>query len=473
MNRSTTFLLGLLLILGVIVFFLLPREGERESSYKQGEIHFSIDSSTVVKIEIQRQGKPVVLENVGGKWTITAPLLYPADQNAVQQLLSGLSKFKAGSLISSNPEKQRLFQVDSSGTKVSTTDRAGKMSGFIIGKMGPSFSEVYFRLPDSKDVYLGQGIDSWTFNKEVKDWRDKSVLSTPSEVMSGLTYTVGSKQYTFHKDSTGWRSGEKALDAATMNPALNTLANFKADDFVDTAIQIASKPMNLHISGADDIALSFYPTLPDSARYYVRKGNSNQLFVISKWTAQQLFKPIELSGTASRIAAITPPKEMPPPPPVSETPIQTTPKKETSHAVTPPVVTKKEETPKQVAPPVLKPVTKQEEPKKELPNTVSQKQERPKPTPPITEQQKTKQPETKPSETGQPAVTTEQEQSKTKAATNLEEEGDLTVYTVKKGETMTMIAKKFNLTVEQILKWNLLKSIAVKPGQELYIYEKK
>ena len=54
-----------------------------------------------------------------------------------------------------------------------------------------------------------------------------------------------------------------------------------------------------------------------------------------------------------------------------------------------------------------------------------------------------------------------------------EDEGELTVYTVKRGETMTMIAKQFNVSVEQILKWNLLKSISVKPGQELYIYLKK
>src|SRR5258706_15185967 len=102
MNRSTLFLIGLLLVLGVIVFFLLPGEGERESSYKPGEIHFTIDSSSTVKIDIRQQTKSVTLENVGGKWTITSPILYTADQNAVHQLLGGLSKFKAGSLISSN-----------------------------------------------------------------------------------------------------------------------------------------------------------------------------------------------------------------------------------------------------------------------------------------------------------------------------------------------------------------------------------
>jgi len=38
---------------------------------------------------------------------------------------------------------------------------------------------------------------------------------------------------------------------------------------------------------------------------------------------------------------------------------------------------------------------------------------------------------------------------------------------------MQLIAKKYSVTVEQILKWNILKSITVKPGQELYIYVKK
>ena len=59
------------------------------------------------------------------------------------------------------------------------------------------------------------------------------------------------------------------------------------------------------------------------------------------------------------------------------------------------------------------------------------------------------------------------------SAVGTDDDGDLTVHTVVKGETMPIIAKKYNVTVEQILKWNLLKSIAVRPGPELYIYVKK
>ena len=28
---------------------------------------------------------------------------------------------------------------------------------------------------------VGEGLDTWTINKEVKEWRDKSIVSIPSE----------------------------------------------------------------------------------------------------------------------------------------------------------------------------------------------------------------------------------------------------------------------------------------------------
>ncbi len=465
MNRSTAFLLGLLLILGVIVFFLLPGEGERESSYKSGEIHLAIDSSSTIKIEIQRTGKSVTLENVGGKWTLTSPILYAADQAAVHQLLGGLSKFWTGSLISSNPEKQNLFQVDSSGTKLTLTERSGTVTSVIIGKMGPSFSEVYFRLPNSKDVYLGQGVDSWVFSKEVKDWRDKSIISAPSEVVHGLTYTVGPKQYSFHKDSTGWKSGEKSLDANTMNPALNALATLRADDFIDTAMSMNAHPIALHISGADDVTLNLYPSLPDSARYYVQRGNANQFFVISKWTAQQLLKPIDQEGIHPRMASANSVKTIPTPQPAPES--------------QPPAVTETKVTPKESSPKATLGAVKKAEIPKASSSDESKNQEQPivRKLPPsrLATSPRTNPVEQTPSAT--PGATSGKVESKPpssgKSSSNIEDEGDLTVYSVKSGETMTSIAKKFNVPVEQILKWNILKSITVKPGQELYIYVKK
>src|ERR1051326_7409657 len=219
MNKSTIILISLLLVLGAVTYFLLRSQKEHESSYEPSDLNVKVDSASVVKIEIEQKGKSVTIENVGGKWMITSPLRYAADATSIKQLLSGLSKFRVGSLISSNPEKQNIFQVDSTGTRISVTDRSGKPVALVVGKMGPSFSEVYFRVPSSKDVYLGEGLDTWTINKEVKEWRDKSILSAPAEAVKELTYTLANKEVQFQHDTSGWKSGGKPVDAGTVTPA--------------------------------------------------------------------------------------------------------------------------------------------------------------------------------------------------------------------------------------------------------------
>ena len=474
MNRSSFVLVSLLVGLGIITYFLLPSKNEHETSYEPQDLSLRLDSASVVKIAVQQKGKSVTIENIGGKWLITWPIRYAADATAIKQLLSGLSKFKVGSLISSNPEKQNIFQVDSTGTKLTVTDRSGKTVGLIIGKMGPSYSEVYFRLPDSKDVYLGEGIDTWAINKDVKEWRDKTIVSTPSEGMKGLVYKVSNKQYQFERDSSGWQSKEKPVDASSMTPALNQLANLHADDFIDSLMQIETQPIVLEVHGADDLTLNLFPSKPDSSKYYVQLSSSPQLFVISKWTAQQLFKPVESSVSAPRTVrkqpAASPPEE------VAEQKVPP----ETKVTQQPPVVQQKPPVVQQHETPVVRnvpPAVKEQAPvvRKEPPVA---KKEPPAETPTRDTTGYVRQTPTRTRPSNPPPQRTEQAPAsppKTQPAgkSSTEDEGELTVYTVKRGETMTMIAKQFNVSVEQILKWNLLKSIGVKPGQELYIYLKK
>jgi len=459
MNRSSFVLVSLLVGLGIVTYFLLPSKNEHETSYEPQDLSLRLDSASVVKIAIQQKGKSVTIENIGGKWLITWPIRYAADATAIKQLLSGLSKFKVGSLISSNPEKQNIFQVDSTGTKLIVTDRAGKTVGLVIGKMGPSYSEVYFRLPDSKDVYLGEGIDTWAINKDVKEWRDKTIISTPSEAMRGLSYTVAGKQYQFERDSSGWKSKEKPVEASSITPALNQLANLHADDFIDSLMKIETQPIVLEVHGAEDVTLNLFPSKPDSSKYYVQLSSSPQLFVISKWTAQQLFKPVEPSVSAAR-----PVRKLPAAPPPEEVverkvPPETKVTQEPSVVENVPPVVKEQLPVVKEAPAAVEKSHSSVTPKRDTAGFVRQTPTRTRPSNP-------------PPQRTEPAPASPQKtQPAGKAST--EDEGELTVYTVKRGETMTMIAKKFNVSVELILKWNLLKSISVKPGQELYIYLKK
>jgi LysM repeat protein len=446
MNRTTKLLLALLIVLGAIAYFLLPSDKEREASYSTAQLSLKVDSAAVVKIEIQRTGKSVTIENVGGAWTITSPGRYEADSKAITQIIGGFCRFTVGSLVSSNPEKQHVFQVDSSGTLVTLTDRSGKVVSMIIGKMGPSFSEVYFRLPTSKDVYLGEGIESWAVNKDVKDWRDKTIFTSPSEVIHEVSLTSGSRYLAFSRDSTGWKAGDKPADMSTLNPLLNTLGSLRADDFADTVSRIDLRPITIGIKGAENVTLNLYPLMPDSTKFFVQSSAKPQMFVVSKWTAQQLMKPFEKPATVQkpRQVAEAPAQEAPPPPAA----------KERKPAVTPPV---KHEITKAAPPKVEQPPVKQ--PQKETAKEMQPPQ--------------VKQPQKETAKEAQPPAVKPPAGGGQKPQPAAEDEGELTVHTVGKGETMTTIARKYGVTPEQIIKWNLLKTIAVKPGQELYIYIKK
>jgi LysM repeat protein len=449
MNRTPILLVALLLVLAAIVMFVIPSGDERESSYQATPISLKVDSASIVKVEIQRPAKSITIENVGGKWTITSPGYYAADPNAVTRVIGGLARLKIGSLISSNPEKANLFQVDSMGTRLTVSDRSGHTASVIIGKMGPSYAEVYFRMPNSKDVYLAEGLDTWTLNKDLKDWRDHTINSLPAETFKEVSYTIGPKQYTFEHDSTGWKTNGATVASTEISPLVNTLSSLRADDFADSSVQLTSQPINIALKGIASTSLDLYPILPDSARYYVRSSVTPQTFIVSKWTAQQLLKPIEKFMSASKagqhqVATVAPTKKTEP---------------RTKPVTVAPPSTKKEE---RVAA-TQQPTTTQkrvEEPTTQKPQESSRRHRTaPTLTPPSTQET--------------PAPGRVQKQVTAPSSPTTEDEGDLTVHTVTKGETMQSIAQKYHTTVDQILKWNLLKTIAVRPGQELYIYVKK
>ncbi len=484
MNKSTVMLLTLLIVLGAIVLLVLPSDEERMVSDPHPPVSFSIDSASIVGISVERPGTTMTIEKVGGVWTITSGENHRADPAAVGQVIGGLSRFKTGSLISDNPAKQGLFQVDSTGSLVTLTDRDGGTTSIVIGKMGPSFSEVYFRMPGSSDVYLGSGITPWTLNKEARDWRDKTVFASPAEDLTGVKLVSEGRSKSFTRDSSGWKSGQEAVPTETINPILTTLAGIRADDFIDSAVDFGTRPSTVEISGTTNARLDFYRLRSDTNKYAVVSSETPQRFIVGKYIASRLFKPV---GEPVAVSEPVVRKTSPPAAVVT---------RKTEPAVTRPAVSPPET--KQAAPPPVtretakQPVTTGAKTEPAVVNPFRQRPADERPTEPETrmpapaQQQATTPPVRTPGvnppagrtpargQESTPARTQEPVRKTSPGATKTaEDEGELTVHVVKQGETMTTIARDYGVTVEQILKWNLLKSISVRPGQELYVFVRK
>lgn len=291
MKKRNIYLIAVFVILFAITLFMILPTEDRIASYTLDESLFTIDSGKVNKISIRKFQSNITFEKIGAEWKLTQPVNYKADQEAVFSLLSSASKLKIGSLISANPEKQTLFQVDTiTGTELKFQDLKGNVAALIVGKMGPSYLDSYIRSVNSNDVYLAEGLSSWIINKEVRDWRDKTIYQTNKDSLKQLIFEFQKEKFLIEKFDNKWVIEGDSIETTKIEPLLSTLSNFRAEDFVDNELTLPQQQLKLDISADKKSSLVFYPMPPDSSRYWVVGSSSPQIFIVSKYTANQIIK---------------------------------------------------------------------------------------------------------------------------------------------------------------------------------------
>ena len=286
MKRSTWVLAAILVVLAGVTYFVMQRPGERSSSGSE-KVLVEFDSSAVDRIEVHSSSGAVTIERIGGEWMLTAPLRFRADPAGVGSALGSARRILLSSLVSTNPQKQSLFQVDSSGTLVRLYDRDAEKAAFRVGKMGPSYTETYVRREGSDEVYLATGMIGPTFARRPNDWRDKSIFKADQNAITAVTFHYGDTLFALAFRDSAWTIGDQKADQQTVTGFLGALANFQADEFIDDAVTTMPKlTVQIDVAGAQ--LRLFAPR--DGDKTYVQSSALPQLFMVYNWRAQQLLK---------------------------------------------------------------------------------------------------------------------------------------------------------------------------------------
>ena len=437
MKRPTYVILGLLLVMMAIVYFV-NRPEDIEATYTVPDIQITLNPASIVRMEIERERQYVRLERIRDVWKITEPVRYIADDEAISALVDGIAKFRLMRQVSSNPEKQKIFLVDNRGTKFKLTNDDGKKLSFIIGKEDPSTKQTFLRLDTSNTVYLIQGISPAMINREVKDWRQRTIYRIDPGEIKQISIQRGGNKVVVQRQGNQWVSEGVFIPSTMMNSTLKAISYLRAEDFIDTSLIVNASPeLRVEVSAASQIRMDVYPNRANYSQHLVKTSLSPNMFVIGKAATKELVNigeylytpPAVTSTQPEQTTTQTQPVQPPPTKPSWATPGQ-------RQQITP-----VQTTPVQ-APPAQRTPTVQTPPVRTSPTRT---------TPPSQQPQQTRAPQT------------------SRVATN-EDEGDLIIHTVIKGETITTIAQKYKVTVEQIVRWNLLKAASVRPGQDLYIF---
>jgi hypothetical protein len=287
MTRNTYALLGILAVLVIVTYLVMQKPGERSSSGDtEGEL-ITLDSLAVNKVEITSPTESVVLEKKGVEWYLTKPLSYRADQSSVGSLLHQCKNLDVKSIVSDKPEKQSLFKVDSTGTVVKIFENDAEKASFVIGKPGSSYLETYARRTNSNNVALVSGALSYVFNRPVKEWRDRTILSVPQERIKEVKFQYGDTTFTLAWKDSSWTVGKDSTQDFVVKSLLSSLSTLQADDFVDTLITPSPKiTAQLSYAGAQ-VSFSY---VKKGDKYLVRSSSSPQWFEMQSWRANQVLK---------------------------------------------------------------------------------------------------------------------------------------------------------------------------------------
>jgi hypothetical protein len=287
MTRNTYVLLAILIALVIAAYLVMQKPGERSSTGVSGQILVTVDSLAVDRIEIKSPGGSVVLQKKGGEWLLDSPVSYKADQSNVAMLIHDCKNLEVKNMVSDKPEKHSVFQVDSMGTRITFFEKGAERSSFILGKAGSSYSEMYARRASSNDVNLISGASSYVFNRPIKEWRDRTILTTPRENIKEIRYQYGDTVFVLARRDSTWLIGKDSTQIEVVNNLLSTLSNVQADDFVDTLNTRPSKP-TAQISYAGTQLTFFYVKQGD--KYLVQCSTSPQWFEVQSWRANQILK---------------------------------------------------------------------------------------------------------------------------------------------------------------------------------------
>lgn len=287
MKRSTLILAGILVILIIAAFLVLQRPGERSVASDQGGTLVSYDSAKVDRIEVRTATGVTTLQRESSGWMLTSPLRAKGDESSIHQLLAKGKAIVLKAMVSDNPQKQSVFQVDSTGTLVTMFEGGNERVAFRVGKMGPSYTETYVRREGSNEVYLADGMLLYLFAKQPRDWRDKTILKVPQETIRNVRFQYGDTTFALAFRDSLWLLDGTPASESPVRSLLGGLANLNADDFVDTTI--ATPPPLTAVIDVDGTQIRFHKNTATN-NYFVMTSLGPQVYEMQGWHADQVLR---------------------------------------------------------------------------------------------------------------------------------------------------------------------------------------
>ena len=165
-----------------------------------------VPQDQVQSLTLEKTGStPVELKKTSGKWSITAPKAFSADQDAVSSVLSPLAAFTSDKLIEEKGAYLKEFGLAQPSLTVTVTKQDGKTLKLLFGDDTPTSSGTYVELSGDPRVFVVARYNKSPFEKTADDLRDKRLLTVDSEKLSRVELTAKKETIEFGRNKDQWQ----------------------------------------------------------------------------------------------------------------------------------------------------------------------------------------------------------------------------------------------------------------------------
>jgi len=166
----------------------------------------SLTEGDISKIVLKKKGADETdLQKTGGKWAITAPMPFAADQDAANQLASSASSVSSDRVVEDKASSVSAYGLDSPALEVDITGKGGKISRLKIGDDTPTNSGAYAMLEGDPRVFTVASYVKTGLDKAVNDLRDKRLLTFDQGKLSRVELIAKKQDIEFGRDKDQWQ----------------------------------------------------------------------------------------------------------------------------------------------------------------------------------------------------------------------------------------------------------------------------
>jgi Domain of unknown function (DUF4340) len=291
MKRSTGIVFVLALALAAFVYFYdVKRKPATEASSESSKPAFSLTSTDVKQIKIQRAGTAMSFERKSDGWYMTQPRSQRAEGSVLDGLASQLSSVTVDRTFPATPDSLNSFGLKDPAVTVDFTLNNGASHELRFGSKDFSASSIYALIDDGKQISLMPDSIYSSANKSPDDFRDKSLTAVATGDANFFDLVNSSGEVSGTKKDNNWTlskpravGGDRSkIDALLGAVATGQIAKFVSDTNDSLAKYGLDKPaVRFQAKLADGKSAQLEVGKKEGADYYARDLSHPGVFQIN------------------------------------------------------------------------------------------------------------------------------------------------------------------------------------------------